>query len=104
MQVIEKVNSPWLRALTDFGNSLAAHDEEFAYRALDAMFAHAYGICHVKDGGVTEQGKAVHVDLARAFGILKKHGYKGYCSMEYDAAGDPYEATAQLVQQILRQR
>src|SRR5205807_588887 len=87
VQVIEKVNSPWLRALPDFGNSLAAHDEEFSERALNAMFPLAYGICHVKDGEVDEQGKASHVDLAKAFAILKKHGYKGYCSMEYDAPG-----------------
>jgi sugar phosphate isomerase/epimerase len=103
VQVIEKVNSPWLRALPDFGNSLAAHDDEdFAYRALDTMFAHSYGICHVKNGGVTEQGKAVRVDLARTFGILKKNGYKGFCSIEYDAPGDPYKATADLVDQTVR--
>ena len=101
VQVIEKVNSHWLRALPDFGNSLAAHDEDYAYRALDAMFAHAYGICHVKDGEVNEQGKAVHVDLARTFGILKKSGYKGYCSIEYDAPGDPYKATAELVEKTV---
>lgn len=97
VQVIEKVNSPWLRALPDFGNSLAAHDEEFQDRAMEVMFAHAYGICHVKDGEVDEQGKASHVDLAKTFGILKKHGYKGYCSIEYDAPGDPYKPTADLV-------
>lgn len=102
VQVIEKVNSPWLRALPDFGNSLAAHDEDFAYRGIEAMFAHAYGICHVKDGEVNEQGKAVHVDLARTFGILKKHGYKGYCSIEYDAPGDPYKPTAELVEKTVR--
>jgi len=101
VQVIDKVNSPWLRALPDFGNSLAAHDEDFAYRAIDAMFAHAYGICHVKDGEVNEQGKPVHVDLARTFGILKAHGYKGYCSIEYDAPGDPYKATAELVSKTI---
>ena len=102
VQVIEKVNSPWLRALPDFGNSLAAHDEDFAYRAIDAMFAHAYGICHVKDGEVDEQGKATHVDLARTFSILKKHGYKGYCSIEYDAPGDPYKPTADLVEKTVK--
>jgi sugar phosphate isomerase/epimerase len=102
VQVIERVNSPWLRALPDFGNSLAAHDDEFSYRAIDAMFAHAYGICHVKDGEVNEQGKAVHVDMARTFAILHKHGYKGYCSIEYDAPGDPYKATAELVEQTIR--
>ena len=101
VQVIEKVNSPWLRALPDFGNSLAAHDEDYAYRGVDSMFAHAYGICHVKDGEVNEQGKAVHVDLARTFGILKKHGYKGYCSIEYDAPGDPYKPTAELIEKTV---
>ncbi len=101
VKVIEKVNSPWLRGLPDFGNSLAAHDEDFAYRAVDAMFAHSYGICHVKDGEVNEQGKAVHVDLARTFRILKKNGYKGYCSIEYDAPGDPYQPTADLIQKTV---
>jgi len=102
VQVLDKVNSPWLRALPDFGNSLAAHGEEFDYRAMEAMFAHAYGICHVKDGEVEDYGKAVHVDLARTFAILKKHGYKGYCSMEYDAPGDPYKPTAELIEQTIK--
>jgi sugar phosphate isomerase/epimerase len=101
VQVIEKVNSPWLRALPDFGNTLGAHDEEYAYRAIDAMFAHAFGICHVKDGVTDEAGKAVHVDLARTFEILKKREYKGYCSIEYDAAGDPYKPTAELVEKTV---
>jgi sugar phosphate isomerase/epimerase len=102
VNVTEKVNSPWLRALPDFGNSLAAHGEDFDFRALDAMFAQAYGICHVKDGEISEEGKAVHVDLPRTFAILKKHGYRGYCSIEYDAPGDPYKATAELVEQTVR--
>jgi len=102
VQVIEKVNSAWLRALPDFGNSLNTHDDDFNYRAVDAMFAHAYGICHVKDGEVDEQGKPTHVDLARTFAILKKHGYKGYCSIEYDAPGDPYKPTVELVEKTVK--
>jgi sugar phosphate isomerase/epimerase len=103
VQVLDKVNSPWLRALPDFGNSLAARDDEdFNYRAIDAMFAHAYGICHVKDGELDAHDKPVHVDLARTFAILKKHGYKGYCSMEYDAPGDPYKPTAELIEQTIK--
>ena len=101
VQVIEKVNSPWLRALPDFGNTLNTHDDDYNYRALDAMFAHAYSICHVKDGEVDEQGKPTHVDLARTFAILKKQGYKGYCSIEYDAPGDPYKPTAELVEKTI---
>jgi sugar phosphate isomerase/epimerase len=102
VEVIEKVNSPWLRALPDFGNSLAAHDEAFQDRAMEVMFAHAYGICHVKDGEVDDKGRASHVDLAKAFAALKKHGYKGYCSMEYDAPGDPYKPTAELVEATIK--
>jgi sugar phosphate isomerase/epimerase len=102
VQVIEKVNSPWLRALPDFGNTLNTHDDDYNYRAIDAMFAHAYGICHVKDGEVDEQGKPTHVDLAHTFGILKKRGYKGYCSIEYDAPGDPYKPTAELVEKTVK--
>jgi len=101
-QVIEKVNSPWLRALPDFGNSLAAHDEAFQERAMEVMFSHAYGICHVKDGEPDEKGNATHVDMAKTFAVLKKHGYKGYCSMEFDAPGDPYPATAALLETTLK--
>jgi sugar phosphate isomerase/epimerase len=102
VQVIEKVNNPWLRSLPDFGNSLNTHDDDFNYRAMDAMFAHAYGICHVKDGEVDEQGKPTHVDLARTFGILKKNEFKGYCSIEFDAPGDPYKPTAELVEKTVK--
>lgn len=102
VQVIEKVNSPWLRGLPDFGNSLAAHDEAFQDRAMEAMFAHAYGICHVKNGEPDEHGKFAQVDMAKTFGILKKHEYKGYCSIEYDAPGDPYKPTAEMVEQTIK--
>jgi sugar phosphate isomerase/epimerase len=101
VQVLEKAKSPWLRTLPDFCNTLAAHDEDYAYRALDAMFTHAYGICHVKDREINSQGTLVRVNLARAFHILKAHEYKGYCSIEYDAPGDPYEATEDLIKKTV---
>jgi sugar phosphate isomerase/epimerase len=97
VRVIEQVNSPWIRTLPDFGNTLDGHDENYAYPAIDAMFAYAYAICHVKDSIGTAQGKVVRVDLAQTFGILRHHSYKGYCSIEYDAPGDPYRATASLI-------
>ena len=84
VKVIEKVNSPWLHALPDFGNSVAAHEDDYAYKGVDGMFAHAYGISHVKEIEAGEQGKIAHVDLAKTFGIAKQHGYKGFFSMEWD--------------------
>ena len=102
VKVIEKVNSAWLRALPDFGNSVAAHDDDYAYKGVDGMFAHAYGISHVKETEEGEQGKIAHVDLAKTFGIAKQHGYGGYFSMEWDSPGDPYAGTAGLIEKTLK--
>jgi sugar phosphate isomerase/epimerase len=101
VQVIDRVNSPWLRALPDFANTLAHFDEEHAYRGVDAMFAKAYSICHVK-GMEEADGKIVHVDMAKTFGFLKQHGYRGYVSMEFDSPGDPYRGTSDLIETTLR--
>jgi hypothetical protein len=108
MTSLASVNSGWQKvyrerglqdrvALPDFGNTLDGHDENYAYPAIDAMFAYAYAICHVKDSIGTAQGKVVGVDLARTFAILRHHSYRGYCSIEYDAPGGPYRVTVSLI-------
>jgi sugar phosphate isomerase/epimerase len=103
VKVIEKVNSKWLHALPDFGNTLAAHDEEYAYKGIEGMFANAYCISHVKETEVGDgKDKIAHVDLAKTFGIAKRHGYKGYFSMEWDSPGDPYAGTAGLIEKTLQ--
>jgi len=102
VELIEKVNSPWLRALPDFGNSLMHKIPEEAYAGVEAMFHHAYGICHVKQSEATEKGANVQVDLAYVFAILKKSGYRGYLSMEYDNTGDPYQGTDELIAKSLQ--
>ena len=83
--------------MPDFGNTLAAKDPDYAYRGIDAMFGQAYCISHVKSSETNSQGITVHVDMAKTFGFMKQHGYKGYCSMEWDDAGDPYQGTAELI-------
>jgi len=103
IKVIEKVNSPWLHALPDFANTLAAYDEAYAYRGIEAMFGHAYNISHVKETEVGDgKDKVAHVDLPRTFAIAKKHSYAGYFSMEWDSPGDPYAGTAGLIEKTLK--
>ena len=102
VKLIEKVKSPWLHALPDFANTLATAKEEHAYSGVNAMFGNAYNICHVKEFETTEAGKLVHVDLTRTFGFLKEHHYKGYCSMEFDSAGDPYSGTSDLIEKTAK--
>jgi len=102
ISVIEKVGSPWLHANPDFANTLAARKADYAYKGIAAMFKHAYSICHVKAMEADEKGQLVHVDLAKAFGILKSNNYRGFCSMEFDSPGDPYKGTADLIATTLQ--
>jgi sugar phosphate isomerase/epimerase len=102
VKVIEKVASPWLHALPDFGNSVAAKPAEYAYDGIKQMFSQAYGICHVKEIVSDEKGQTLHVDMAKTFGILKDAKYKGYCSMEFDSPGDSYKGTADLIETTLK--
>jgi len=102
VQLIESVNSPWLRSNPDFCNTLTTGREEYAYRGIAAMFEHAYGICHVKDMEINPKGQVFRVDMARTFGILRHANYRGYCSMEFDTQGDPYAGTAALIAQTLQ--
>jgi sugar phosphate isomerase/epimerase len=103
VKVIEKVNSPWLHSNPDFCNTLTAFPEDYSYRGIEALFRHAYGICHVKAMEANERtGKVVHVDMARTFGILKAAKYRGYCSMEFDSPGDPYAGTSDLIAETLK--
>jgi sugar phosphate isomerase/epimerase len=101
VSLVEKVNSSWLHTLPDFGNTLAAQDPEYAYRGIDAMFSKAYCISHVKSSEINSQGITVHVDMTKTFGIMQQHGYKGYCSMEWDDTGDPYQGTMELIRQTV---
>jgi sugar phosphate isomerase/epimerase len=97
VSVLDRVNSPWLHALPDFGNSLAALPAEEAYRGLDQMFAHAYAISHVKDATTAPANVVVPIDLTRIFALAKKHNYKGIFSMEFESEGDPYAGTLRLI-------
>jgi sugar phosphate isomerase/epimerase len=97
VKVLEKVQSPYLRALPDFCNSMQTGNEKFNYDAVTAMFRHAYNICHVKDSEVSENGKVFRVDLKKTFDILKASGYRGYLSMEWEGQGSSYDGTRHLI-------
>jgi len=100
-KVIDRVNSPWLRALPDFCNSMLKGDPKFNYRAVAAMFHRAYNIAHVKDSEV-DNGKVFRVDVPRSFAIAKASGYKGYYSMEFEGEGDAFAGVQKLVDASLR--
>lgn len=100
--VLDKVNSPWLRANPDFANTLTTGKIEYAYKGIAALFAHAYGICHVKAMEPNDKGELLHVDMDKTFAILKDSHYRGYLSMEFDSPGDPYQGTSALIKSTLQ--
>ena len=102
VDVINSAKTLWLRALPDFCNSmLLERGDDYNYKAVAAMFQHAYGICHVKDS--EQDGKKMfHVDLARTFEIAHAARYRGYFSIEYDAEGDPIAPTEGLIAASLK--
>ena len=102
VKVIETVDTPFLRALPDFCNSMQIQDDqEYDNRALRAMFAHAFNISHVKNVE-HHGGKTLRVDVDQIFAIAKKAGYRGYFSMEWSGGGDAYEPTRELIEASLK--
>jgi sugar phosphate isomerase/epimerase len=100
LAAIQQANTPWLRALPDFANSLMGGDEDFNAQAVKRMFAHAWNIAHVKDAEVIK-GKRETVSLQELFGIAKAAGYLGYYSMESDSGVDPFADTKHLIEQTM---
>lgn len=102
VKIIEKVNSPYLRALPDFCNSMLSGNAAFDYKAVSTMFKQAYNICHVKGSEVGGNGKDYHISLPRTFAILKASHFRGYCSMEWEGSGNPYTGVHKLIEKTLK--
>ena len=101
VSAVEKVNHPYLRALPDFGNSIAKYGDQGNEKAVAAMLDHALIMCHVK-GAVAFNRKTYHVDLGKMFALARQSGYRGYFSMEFDTdGGDPIAGTAKLIDETL---
>jgi hypothetical protein len=100
LAAIKLADTPFLRALPDFGNGLMGGDERFNAERVKEMFAHAWNISHVKDAEFV-QGKHKTASLSELFGIAKASGYRGYYSMESDSDADPMVDTKHLIEQSL---
>ena len=73
--VIEKLHSPYLRALPDFANSLnLGGGDELNYKAVTAMFRHVFNMCHVKTESNDKEGKRHTERAAQPHGALDRHG------------------------------
>ncbi len=98
--ILHLANSPWLRALPDFANSLMGGDETFNTEAVRSMFRYAANIAHVKDAEVIDK---VHrtVSLKKLFTIAHQADFRGFYSMESDSGVNPTADTHHLIEQCL---
>jgi sugar phosphate isomerase/epimerase len=83
IRVVDALKSPWLRVTLDTGNFLEdPYDklEKLANRAVLVQAKTYYG------GGLWY---ALDLDYDRIAALLRKHGYHGYISLEYEGKDDP---------------
>jgi sugar phosphate isomerase/epimerase len=97
---LQIADTPYLRALPDFGNGLMGGNDRFNAQSVKEMFGYAWNVAHVKDAEFIE-GKRKTASLAELFGIAKAAGYRGYYSMESDSDLDPFADTRHLIEQSL---
>jgi sugar phosphate isomerase/epimerase len=79
---VDAINSPWLQVTMDTGNFLEDPYDKLEKIASKAVYVHAktyYG------GGLWY---TLDLDYARIAGILRRHHYHGYISLEYEGKED----------------
>jgi len=82
-QLVEGVDSDWLRVNLDLGNYRTDPYREIAETVPYAVTT------HVKTQGRDASGQHFLLDQLRILRILREKGYKGYLSIEYEAEEDP---------------
>jgi sugar phosphate isomerase/epimerase len=97
LKILNAVNSPWVRSLPDFCNSMQIkNDQDYNAKAMGELFPHAYNISHVKDVEIVN-GKPLTVNVDHIFQIANAAGYKGFFSMETEGSLDPYVGSRNLI-------
>jgi sugar phosphate isomerase/epimerase len=82
LRIVRAVSSPWLRVLMDTGNFLEDPYDKLEALAPETVFVQAktyYG------GGVYY---TLDLDYDRIAALLRRHGYRGYVSLEFEGEED----------------
>jgi L-ribulose-5-phosphate 3-epimerase len=96
LEIVESVNSKWLRILMDTGNFL-----EDTYNSLRKIAPYTI-LVHVKTyygGGVWYE---LDLDYAKIFEILEEARYRGYLSIEFEGKEDPIVGVDRTRQLLVR--
>lgn len=86
VRIIEAVGSEYLGTCPDFGGFPPEH----RYAGLERIAKYAQ-LVHAKFYAFDEQGQETTIDVARCVDIMRRNGFTGYYSVEYEGAGDQRE-------------
>jgi sugar phosphate isomerase/epimerase len=93
VEIVKKVDSPWVAVNLDTGNFRTK-----VYEQISMLVPYAAAV-QVK-AEVVEDGKRGPSDWDRVAGMLVKQGYKGYLSVEYEAAEDVKTAMPKMLERL----
>jgi sugar phosphate isomerase/epimerase len=79
LRLIKEVDSQWVRINLDTGNYQDANN----YKGIEDTIAYAPHI-HAKVHHISEEGRELVFDYDRIFSIIKKAGYRGFFSLEFE--------------------
>jgi sugar phosphate isomerase/epimerase len=98
MQILEAVNSEWLKITLDTGNfGWSGHSLNDTYRYFEMLAPYVANV-HLKDFIIMSDGRVKFVPLGKGMvcfekliKTLQKAGYQGALLCEYEGAGEPKE-------------
>jgi Xylose isomerase-like TIM barrel len=99
--IIKEAGPQWVGSLPDFGNWA----EDARFRGLEMVFPYASTVCHARyetPAGPEMNGKLITFDFARCMKISKAAAFKGVYSAEFAGAGDPYEGTQKIIDDLVK--
>lgn len=95
LQIIEEVDSPSLRIVSDIGN----FPSETRYQDLEKI-APFMSLAHIKTYEFDNGGQETTIDVGKCIRIFKKYGFNGFLVAEFAGREDEYEGTAKTVKLI----
>ncbi|MEJ7590842.1 MAG: sugar phosphate isomerase/epimerase family protein [Planctomycetaceae bacterium] len=96
LRVVKEVNSPWLQVTLDTGNFL-----ENMYEQMDALVPQTVLVqAKTYFGGGTWY--TLEIDYPKVAALLRKHGYRGYVSLEFEGKEDYKSAVPQSLEMLRR--
>jgi sugar phosphate isomerase/epimerase len=96
LEIVRAVRSPWLGVNLDTGNFHSADP----YADLARCVPYAVNVQYKVELQREPKGPKEPADAARIVQLLRDGGYQGFVSLEYEAAGNPYDAVPRHLEEL----